>query len=357
MAAASYLSVAQTSSWGTALTAAAAGTGRARLLYVGDSFVQGEGASARPNRWADSLIGELRARHTIAGSGVGLTAHHYNTYLSVSAGWRHPGQPTNLTPPSWFVTQGNRGVQIGSGEHVEWTVTGDAVDVVYVQGNTGSTFNVSVDGAFVTAINTNNASYVPGRTARVSLGSAGSHTVRCTAAGNVAIDGIVTYNGDGAAGVSYWDCSIVGAAASDFTTSTDYQMAWTQFLPHLVIDDLVGTNEFLNNTGATPTQVANMLTARITVYKALASDPVIVVMVPWNAPAISQSANGSGYTINQYWTASINAAVAAGVAVLDLRAVYPTASTEAWHDSDGLHPNDTGHDKIKDAVDSFLVSK
>ena len=353
---ASYQASMQASSWRTAITAAAAATGQARVLYVGESFVQGEGASARLNRWTDGLMSALRTRYTIAGSGVGLTPYYYNTYLSVSAGWRHPGQPTTHTPPSWFVTQGNRGVQIGSSEYVEWTVTGDAVDVVYVQGNTGSTFNVSVDGAFVTTINTNNASYVPGRTARVSLGATGSHTVRCTAAGNVAIDGIIAYNGDGAAGVTYWDCSIVGGTASDFEASTDYQMGWAQFLPHLVIDDLVGSNEFLNNTGTTPAQVANMLTTRINVYKALASNPVIVVMIPWNAPSIPAGANGSGYTADQYWTAAINAATAAGVSVLDLRSVYPTAGLQVWHDSDGLHPNDTGHGKIRDAMDSLLAT-
>ena len=138
MVSASYLSVAQTTSWGTAIKAAAAGTGRACILYVGDSFIQGEGASTRLNRWADSLMSALRSRYGITGSGVGLTPYYYNTYLSVSAGWRHPGQPTMHTPPSWFVTQGNRGVQLGGGEYVEWTVSGDFVDVVYAQGNTGA---------------------------------------------------------------------------------------------------------------------------------------------------------------------------------------------------------------------------
>lgn len=358
MVAASYLAVTQSSSWRAAISAAAAGTGQARVLYVGDSFVQGEGASTRANRWVDSLMGALRTRYSIAGAGVGLTPYYYNTYLSVSAGWRHPGQPTTHTPPSWFVTQGNRGVQIGSGEYVEWTVSGDSVDIVYAQGNTGADISVSVDGSFVKTISTNNAAYEPGHSGRVLLGSAGGHTVRCTAQGNVVIiDGVVTYNGDSTVGVTYWDCSIVGGAASDFNSETDYQMGWSQFLPHLVIDDLVGTNEFLNNTGATPTQVAAMLTTRINTYKALASNPVIVVMVPWNAPTIPAGANGSGYTINQYWTAAINAATVASVSVLDLRSVYPTAGSQAWHDGDGLHPNDTGHGKIRDAMDSFLVSR
>ncbi len=356
MVAASYVAAVSTNVWRQAVNDAAAGTGQARILCVGDSFVQGEGASARSNRWIDGLVGSVRSRYGIAGTGVGLTPYYYNTYLSVSAGWRRPGQPTAMTPPSWFVTQSNHGVQLSAGEYVEWVVSGDAADIIYAQGS-GQTIVVTVDGVAAGSVNTNNASYEPGHSYRVSLGALGSHTIRCTASGGVVvIDGVVSYGGDSMAGVTYWDCSIVGGTANDFVSSTDYQMSWVRFLPHLIIDDLVGSNEYLNNTGATPAQVASRLTDRIAVYKSLASQPVITVMIPWNAPGIPTGANGSGYTINQYWTAAINTAISAGVSVLDLRSIYPTAGSEPWHDADGLHPNNVGHTKIRDAFDSFLAN-
>jgi hypothetical protein len=325
-------------------------------LFIGDSLVEGEGASTRANRWIDALMTSLRSTKGIAGSGLGLTpASEYGTYLSVSSGWKNPASGSGRSGQSWMMSQGFKGTIVASGGYVQWTVSGDSADLVFTMATAGyGNLVVAVDGVTVKTI-VGTSGYAPGTIDHFSLGTAGSHTIRVTASGgDIFVDGIVVYNGDYTAGLTYWDCAHTSFTASDFAENTDYQQGWTRFLPHLVITDLVGGNEYLSD-GESPTVVADRLTTMITTLKALASKPTIYLMVPMHSPGISTGPNGSGYTFAQYCTAAMNAATAAGASVLDLRAIYPTP-TSAWFDADALHPNNTGHAQIASAWTSVLTA-
>lgn len=323
--------------------------------------MEGEGASTRANRWIDLLIGSLRTGYSVGGAGFGLTSRYFGTYLTESDSWRHPGSTTGtVANASYFYTQADRGSELASTASLSWAVTGDSFDLVYTTtggaGGYGS-IKVYVDGTLKTTIASNSVAYQPGTIYHGSLGTAGAHTIKVVASsGTVAVDGVVVYNGDYTAGITYWDCTHTGYDNNNFEASgLDYQEGWGQYLPHLIIDDEVGGNEFLNST-LSPTDMAALLHNRIVVYKALSSAPSILFVVNWDLPGLTGN-NTLGYSYTQYMTAAINQInTDGGCVILDVRTVYPTAaSNRTWFASDNLHPSDLGHGKIADAVDAVLT--
>lgn len=354
-----------TSTYSLAIQASQNGTGQTRILSLGDSIAEGEGASARANRWLDQLIPAIRTTNGISGSGLGLTAAGgFGTYLNVSSSWRYPTTTSGSTSgPSWFLTQGNRGLQLNSdGASVTWSsVVGDSFDLVYCGTASDPSYGqlaVTIDGT-TTTFDPSTAGYLPGSIKHFSLGSAGTHSVTVKAVGGIdLIDGIVVYNGDYANGVTYWDCSHSGYTAAQFAENTDYQIGWQQFLPHLVLDEQLGGNDFLNY-GTPPSQVASQLADRITSYKALASNPTIVLVIPLFGPSV-WSATVNGYTINDYINACIAVANTAGIAIYDSRTDFPSPP-QSWFtqedtSSEYIHPNDTGYTEMTQSLNAFLAT-
>lgn len=359
-----------TTTIGKALAASKAGTAQTRMLVLGDSLTEGEGADARSKRWVDMLVSKLRTDLGISGSGVGLTPAAYMTYLNVSAPWRTQGTTSGtVQAPPWFMTQGNKGVNIASGASVTWTVTGDSADLVYCGTETGvgfGSFTISVDGTNVVTHDATADGYTPGKIIHFSLGTAGSHTVKVTASGGYAlIDGLVVYNGDYTSGITYWDCSHTGYTAAQFSSTDDgsgddnedYRLGWQNYQPHLVIDAQYGINDFFNNTG-TPSQVAANLTERFASYNALASKPTVIFAIPPISQDDLDTTWGS-YHIDDYVNACITAAQAAGATIFDSRTAMgePLPATDfAPEDSGGghVHPNDTGQALFASALAETL---
>lgn len=346
------------------ILAAKAGTRRARVLLLGDSFVEGEGASTREERWADAFVAEQRAFHGLTGSGVGLTPSRYRTYLPSSDSWRFQATLGGTTSDSpYFVSQGNKGVMLDAGGWIEWDVDGTSATVLYCDGLGAGIgdLQVRVDGVLVDTITGNTSPLVPSSAHTFSLGAAVAHTVRFTAVGGAMIvDGIISHTT--ASDIEYWDSSHTGYQAHDFTVvdpgNLTYQDAWRDILqPDLIIDDLVGANEYLNDSGdnRTPAQVADEIDARLAFYDTFPSDPSVVILVPWTIPAI-MFPNGLGYTVADYFDAALT--VAAGysrVAIVDLRTIYPVVDDD-WVDADGLHPSNLGHEMLASAIaDVFAV--
>lgn len=345
----------------TALAAAQSGTEQARILAFGDSFVEGEGATTRSARWLDRVVSGLRSRYGLTGAGVGLTYPLYATYLDASAGWRFtPADYSNVAPSPWFSNQGNKGVVVSAGGFVEWAVTGTSADVIWMSNWAGSpgSMVIRVDGAVVATVPTG-AGYSPSAKHTVSLGADGPHSLRVTASGgDVYLDGIVTYTT--LDDVTYWESAHTAYTAAQMVVddpgNRTYMDAWGDVLvPHLVIDDMVGGNEYLQDESSPPS-VAALLSDRLARYAAIPTSPTVVILVPWHAPLIGTGPNGLGYTFADYVAACTTVAAAAGATIVDLRAVYPSAATQPWHDPDDLHPNDAGHQKIADALLSTLAA-
>ena len=347
----------------TALAAAQAGTERTRILAFGDSFVEGEGATERENRWLDRLVAGLRSRYGLTGAGRGLTYPLYATYLDVSERWRYTlTGHSDAGPSPWPSShQGLKGTVVNAGGFVEWAIPGTSADVIWMSNWWGSpgSMEISVDGAVVATVPTGAADYSPSAKHTVSLGADRWHILRVTASGgDVYLDGIVTHTT--LDDVTYWESAHTAYTASQMVVDDPgrrtYMDAWGDVLvPHLVIDDMVGNNEYLRDQSS-PSSVAALLSDRLARYAAIPTSPTVVILVPWYAPAIGTGPNGRGYTFADYVAACTTVAAAAGATIVDLRAVYPSAATQPWHDPDDLHPNDAGHQKIADALLSTLAA-
>lgn len=333
-----------TSVWGASLAEAANGTGRANILFVGDSYFEGVGlgSSGRPNRFIDRLVDALRAEHDIAGSGLGYVPTRFES---------NPGFPAATgTGTSNYSNsenyQARHGAQPTNARYLEWTVVGDSVDLLHATSAGAGSLAVSIDGGgSIDSFSLNSAtSYANVR--HYSLGTSGSHNFRITSTGTTGVDGIVVYDGDYTAGISYWDCARGGSSSEHFQPSTGASLGWVNGNFHLVIESLYG-NDFLDNL-ATPATAASRFQARVSRYKSLSSNPTIVTILYWDL-ANYNTANSLGYTHGQYRDAIRAVATTEEVTILDLSTLYGTVSS-SYLTLDNIHPNAAGHQLIADCL-------
>lgn len=324
--------------WQDASAQAAAGTAQARILVVGDSIAEGEGAPSRAQRWLDQLIPALRIGLGIAGTGAGHTPPRYATYLGDSDSWRSPATASPAITAKTFTRN--------SGQYFQWTVTGTAVSVLY-----SGSVTVSIDGG---GAETPPASSVITRWDKTGL-SSGSHTVRVTGGtgGGQAV-GVIGYSGDTpGAGLTYLDWAWTAASSDEFAGGAAYDVAQIgALLPHLVLDEQFGGNDALEGS-STPTQCADRFAARTAIYGGWDSQPTVVALIPPRWPAGSDvneaAANGLGYVMDDYRDAVAARAVTLGCQVIDLRDSIGTMPS-GWLASDDLHLNATGQTGLATAI-------
>ena len=344
-------------SWMDAVAAAAAGTGQARAMFLGDSFTEGEGPGARADRWMDKVITGLRTAASISGSGLGHTPPRYNTYLADSSSWR---SPATASP-----TIANKVFARAASGYFQWTITGTAYTVLYNGGSGFGPLSVSTDGGAAETITAASS----GRALRWDKTglSSGSHTVRVTAGtGGGQVVGIIAYNGDTpTTGLTYLDWSWTGATSAQFAASGAYDPTGIQFAPHLVIDGQNGANDHLNDidTGGstpapTPATVASRFSARVAEYRSWPSSPLVALFVLPTMPtgsAVNESqTNSLGYTLNDYRNAMVTAANALDVPVLDCRTLVTLTLGDLA--SDNLHIKAAGHQAVADGIISSLIA-
>jgi len=344
--------------FGEALTNAIAGTGQARTLYVGDSIMEGEGASSTLNRATAKLMAGIRAKYGIAGSSPGMIGCFHNINLPESVNWKNPlSASSGITPNAWFSTQAKRGADFNAaGYFAQWTVVCDSFDVVHLQGTgDGGSLSISVDGGAATVINTSTGTFLCSRRTHINIGGApASHTIKVTiTAGGAAVDGIVPYVGDYTAGLTWWDCADYGDTSNNFMDSgnpVQPLLNLDDFAPHLIVDNIVGTSDY-NNGSITPTTTAANLTSRLNAYNALPTTPTVLLVATYQINSQLTTPNAAGFTMQQYFDACKTAGLAKGAKWLDLNVVYPTfAQQSGWLASDNGHPSNTGHQKIADAM-------
>lgn len=331
------------STWSEALAEAKAGTGRANVLFVGDSYFEGQGAGARASRWVDLLVNGLRTTYEVDGSGLGWYRPRWSSQQN-GVNWPAPTGTAAMSNSENY--QCAHGTQPTNGQYLEWTVSGDSVDLVHATGSGAGSIVVAVDGSTVDTFSCNStATY--GNVRHYNLGSNGSHTFRVTSSGGTTgIDGIVVYSGDYSAGISYWECSRGGYLSSNFQPSTGAAQGWANSDAHLVIDSLYG-NDYLTSAN-TPATAAARFAARVAVYKNLPNSPTIVALLYWGLDAMNGD-NGLGYDHQDYRDAIQAVATTEGVQIINLADTYPTISS-SYLVADNIHPNATGHQMLADVL-------
>lgn len=343
--------------WATALASAQLNSGRANILFVGDSYFEGVGATTRTNRWIDKLVAGLRTQYSVSGSGIGwISPYRQDSPSDAIYGATGTGsRDTNA--------QGTRGVLLDSGEYVQWSIIGDAIDVVHNTTSTaGVSVQISIDGGAPSSFSVSGGVSCGNRHYH-SMGSNGSHTVRLTAmGGTISVDGIVAYAGDYNSGISFWECTRGSATSGTWLANTSASppywtsnavAGWSGGDIHLIIDSLYG-NDYLPTDGVnTPATVVSRFLARVQRYKQLPNNPDIVVLLYWGIPLFDGD-NSTGNDHQDYRNALISAATSEGVYVINLYDTHGMADS-SYLAADNVHPNNTGHQVIADAVRAGLA--
>lgn len=331
--------------WMPAVAAARAGTGQARMMFLGDSLTEGEGVTTRADRWIELLIPAMRSSLGIAGTGLGHTPPRYATFMvGVSEPWR--------TPATASPTITNRVYSRAPGGYFQWTITGTAYTVLYSGGSGFGPLSVSTDGAAAETIPAS-SSGVAHRWHKTGL-SAGSHTVRVTAGtGGGNVMGVIAYNGDSpTSGLTYLDHAWSGGSSDEWGPGAAHDITSLDFDPHIVLDEQMGANDYLESSSA-PATCASRYAARNAIYKGAASKPLPVgVILPYwpTGSGIDETAtNGLGFTLDDYRNAHAAQAIADEGRVIDLRDSIGTLTLGDLA-SDGTHLNLSGQTKIANAI-------
>lgn len=324
--------------WTAAYNARAASP--ARIAVVGDSISEGQGASAKTNRWMDLLQDSLRAG---AVGGVGYVPALYKVFGpdSTWGQWRTSSAGGVNDATNGYATLGYKGYQFDAAGTALWSFTGTDIDIWWVRG--GQTFNYQIDGGAAVPVDTA-GEYSTAMRTQISGLSAGAHTLRITAVGICLIGGFQVYNGDRTKGVQMIDSTQTGGTLSQFVSGADrFFPALSLAAPDLVILELGG------NDAATrqPADVYNDLFYFVGQLQAFPKVPSVLMVAPYGSTTAPLAQPWA-----QYVTAMGQVATAKNVGFLDLSAQMPIADTSGtgFYSTDGMHPNNSGHVKVASLV-------
>lgn len=345
---------------------------RCNLVCLGDSITEGQGALGPPStgledRWIARLRDLLRARYPtpgITGGGRGFlgtvsTGEGTFTWPATLAG--APPAGTGFGPKSSWIQLNT------TGQSVTYSLVGDSADIMWVQVLLGGTFSWAVDGGAATNISTAGGSNVDGKLTRISLGSAGSHTlVLQWVSGNSNVDGVTEYNGDSAAGIEVHDAGRFGASTNTWVTALNNggangsAAAIAALKPSAVIISLGVNDQF---AGVPPSAFQANLQTIISNLKAQLAAPYPSFVLNMYPPRQNQQTFASPWAAYTQAAWNVAAADTSGpsgnslVTVMDFtigpRMPGPDTDTYGlW--SDVVHPNDKGHQMIADYLTAFL---
>jgi lysophospholipase L1-like esterase len=344
--------------WNSALNTRA--TSPADIVVVGDSIVEGTGATLKANRWIDKLLALYRANYATAGiaGGEGYVPGMY-IQTTFPHGWSYGGAITGDGTFGW----GHRGLVIGGTDGVaQRTVYGTSVTVHFTKNTAMGTFGVYLDGSGTPAATINSASGATGTsrdTGRqtVSLGARGSHSVQLKwiSGGSSYVNGLMVFDQDETAGIRLTDSGQHGSSSVNWSTTTNSnQYVFADDLnalqPDLVIINL-GANDMIQ--GLTSASFKTNLQNLITQVQASSPTPSVLLTVAY------EIGTGSYAEPWQNYANKIREIVAADATLnmLDFSALLPKASETSYGliSNDGIHLNDVGHDVLARLVFRWLT--
>ncbi|MEJ0073260.1 MAG: SGNH/GDSL hydrolase family protein [Candidatus Saccharibacteria bacterium] len=328
-----------------------------KVLVVGDSIAEGQGASVKTNRWQDILNGALRTNAGLPAGGAGFVPNYYavagssSPWGNTAAGNLTGTLNTDYDYETW-IGLGGRGVQLNDTTATEtFTVYGDNAEIWYADGyGSGTSFKYQIDSGSVITV-TYTSTYSQGLVVPVALGSVGSHTIKIMwNAGTPSPEGIYVYNGDKTTGIHFYDHTHSGATTDAYIGSDQDTIIIPKIAPDLAIIELVGVNDFQNSYCA-PSQTLINVQAAITELNALTKVPSIVLLIPYAVE--SPTTNTLGYTWADYVTQLLTI-TESNVTIVNLYSLWGTSNGTGYYDSDGIHPSDAGHAQIASILAGVL---
>ena len=339
------------------------GSQKCRILWVGDSLLEGQGASTLANRPPSALLDLLRTRYSVSESG-GVPVHRFYNGGDGSTSWALPG---TVSDASKVVRDENyslskRGMGIAAANY--WIAPTPShpyryVEVTYTEhtglGMSGGCLLVDTAGpTSLMSIDTTAGDTGPKR-AIYDYGSSGIRTVGLNPqTGGAYMDAIAFHqtHPDTGAGFASADSTCAGIGSNAMLSGSAPWMGWAQAGADLVIDDLWHNDAVA--ASATPSVSASRLADRVGRYRAIRADIDIVLVMLWNVPAFGPNDDlGLGYSLNDYRTALLAQAASLNIKVLNL-ADYEASPPSGWFRADGVHHNDTGYAQWLGHLDTFL---
>lgn len=336
------------------------------IVVMGDSMTEGQGATAWGNRWVDRFRDQMRQKFPVTGvtGGVGYISTT-NGLSGVSSSIFPVAHSGTVTTNSQSGPKKRSRAFSASGHITTWTVVGTAVDLVYWQGTSTGTVKWSVDGGSTTNQSTVGGSSASGTTFRISLGTAGVHTVTVEwVSGTSYIEGLIVYNGDETTGVRVHEAGRSGFSAYQWdqvnheNASTAWARAVGQLNPHLLIIAL-GINDWAQSTanGGAAGTAADYKTYLKSLIADVRSNTTIdpsIMLLSYATP--NASPYDTAYSFEQYADVCEQiAAEDAEVCTLNLGLRIPKVSGDALSlYSDTTHFTDKGHALAADLVMQVL---
>lgn len=330
-----------------------------RVLHIGDSITEGTGVTTRADTWPYKLAANIRDAYP------GISANNAD-----SIGWVPIIQASSTLPSHWtlagtwnststFGFRGNATAALSQNATITGTVTGTAIDVWHARGTASGTFTVKVDGNQVGGnYGGTNPSTASGFKQRVSLGTAGSHTVVITnnSTGTVYINGVTVFNGNENAGLVSVNAGRHGWTSQNWEDTANH-VNWDEDIaaydPHLVTI-LLGANDYSTSVGRAAYK-ANLTTL---------IDKIRDSQTYWSSICLVACFKRSE-TYSPRWEhyefAMQSLAQEMGCGYIDLRELMPDVGTaEAIAGAyyyDTVHPNAAGNTRIASEVGNILLAR
>lgn len=340
----SAISASMLKKWRMALAKMANGDSNARLLWLGESTVNGSGAigtgyqaGGRAKNAVVELAKILSATFaparadTVIGCGNVLTYNVFDPRITLSG----------FTISSAGYVVGGTYTSATSGHYIDFAPAGqfDRIEVFYLKNAGHGTIDVSVDGgAALATINCNGTADFTSTVVNTTLGT---HTVRLTktSAANTHVGGIRVWNST-AKEIEIFQAGWAGGKSSNFVTSAnpwDMLPVLTTLAPDLTILQL-GINDWYEATN-----VATFKSQMQTVINTLklSGDVILTAETPTSAAEIPLA------TQALYINAVRELAAENGLLVLDLNARFGSYEASTAYYANAVHPNGLGY---KDAA-------
>lgn len=326
----------------------------AKVLVIGDSITEGQGATARDHRWLSRTRENIRARFpTIGVTGGG---ENYIPVMSVGptfgTGWTLAGSPVRNDT----LGMGLHAATLSTGKSATLTFTGDRVRVWYVKGNGVGDFTVAIDGGAAATVTGQNATTTDGNVWDSGALAPGSHTIVVAGSTTASsyVGGADFFNGDFAKGTNWYDGGHGGFRTGDFAGNTQHLGNYASINPRLVIIELGGNDYTASIASAT---VKTNLQTIITNVRAQCTVPPSFVLLPvYRFNAATYAEPWQNYVDKMHEIAAADTSVC----VFDLTqrmAAPATDNTLGLVTGDLVHPSDIGHGFIGDALASFLTPR
>ena len=326
-----------------------------RVLWVGDSHLEGWGATTRSARLQQRVQARWRTRYGGAGNDGHVKVGYY-----VPGSWASQGTWAGTFTGVDDFGLARRTFYMAAG--ATWTLpatvcTSVRVEMLFNPDGGYGDVEVLADGVLVSTIDSSVfGAVLPGVHFPVALGASASRTITLRAkTAQVLLGGVTIFNGDETTGVWMIDSAKSGTASTGTGWTSAGGSTWSawQFSePDLVIDDL-WHNDYIGG-GCTPTQSADNFAARVANYRSFAKVPDVVLYQHWIPSTFTTSANGAGYTYAQYESAlaAKAASLSPPVPVFNLQSLYGTPAARLI--DDGTHSNDSGQDTAAGVLETWL---